>query len=51
MPSVLTLPDEASSIYWNGKDESGNDLQAGVYLYKLLVNGKTTQTKKLILMR
>jgi len=36
---------------WNGEDESGNVLKAGVYLYKLLVNGKTEETKKLIMMK
>jgi hypothetical protein len=39
------------TVMWDGKDEQGNDLKAGVYLYKLLVNGKTAETKKLILMR
>ena len=41
----------SKTLDWNGKDENGNDLQAGVYLYKLLMNGKTAQTKKLILMK
>jgi len=35
---------------WNGKDESGNELPAGVYLYKLFVDGKITETKKIILL-
>jgi len=51
LPSVMTQPDEAASIYWNGKDSNGNELKPGVYLYKLLVNGNTEETKKLILMR
>ena len=37
-------------LNWNGKDEHANDLQAGVYLYKLFVDGKITETKKLILL-
>ena len=41
----------SKTLDWNGKDENGNDLQAGVYLYKLLMNGKTAETKKLILMK
>ncbi len=41
----------SKTLDWNGKDENGNELQAGVYLYKLLVNGKTAETKKLILMK
>ncbi len=36
---------------WNGKDENGNKLQAGMYFYKLLVNGKTEEIKKLNLMK
>ncbi len=51
LPSVLAPEDETSSIYWNGKDENGNELQPGVYLYKLLVNGKIAETKKLILIK
>ena len=39
------------TFLWNGKDESGKNLSAGVYLYKLLINGKITETKKLILIR
>jgi len=39
------------TIMWDGKDEIGNNLQAGVYLYKLLVNGKLAETKRLILMK
>ncbi len=41
----------SKTLDWNGKDGNGNELQAGVYLYKLLVNGKTAETKKLILMK
>ena len=39
------------TIMWDGKDESGKELENGVYFYKLMVNGKTEETKKLILMR
>ena len=41
----------SKTLDWNGKDENGNELKAGVYLYKLLVNGKIEETKKLILMK
>ena len=37
--------------FWDGKDENGKTLSAGVYLYKLLINGKIAETKKLILMK
>jgi len=51
LPTVLTQPDEISHIYWNGKDSNGNELTPGVYFYNLLINGKTAETKKLILMK
>ena len=40
----------SKSVDWDGKDENGKDLQAGVYLYKLLINGQITTAKKLILL-
>ncbi len=39
------------TVMWDGKDEQGTELNNGVYLYRLLVNGKTAETKKLILMK
>jgi len=36
---------------WNGKDENGNELENGVYFYNLIVNGRTEEIKKLILMK
>lgn len=39
------------TVMWDGKDEQGKTLESGVYLYRLLVNGKTEATKKLILMK
>ena len=41
----------SKTVNWDGKDDSGNELSAGIYLYKLLVNDKTEETKKLILMQ
>ena len=41
----------SNTLDWNGKDEKGKNLQAGVYFYRLLVSGKTEETKKLILMK
>ncbi len=41
----------SKTLDWDGTDESGKNLQAGVYLYKLLVNGKTAETKKLIIIK
>jgi len=41
----------SKTLDWNGRDENGKTLSAGVYLYKLLINGKIAETKKLILMK
>ncbi len=51
LPQVMTQPDETAHIYWNGKNSNGKELTPGVYFYNLIVNGKTAETKKLILMR
>ncbi len=39
------------TIMWNGRDEQGKKLENGMYLYKLMINGRATETKKLILMK
>lgn len=49
LPKVWADADEKATVYWNGKDKNGNRLQSGIYFYKLLVNGKTYKTNKLIL--
>jgi len=45
------IPISKHTIMWNGKDEQGKKLENGVYFYNLIVNGKTEETKKLILMK
>jgi len=39
------------SIVWNGKNASGKKVSSGVYLYKLIVNGKTEAVKKCLLLK
>jgi len=51
LPEVMTQPDETAHVYWNGKDNNGKDLTPGVYFYNLIMNGKTIETKKLIIMK
>lgn len=51
LPQVMTQPDETAHIYWNGKNSNEKELTPGVYFYNLIVNGKTAETKKLILMK
>ena len=39
------------SIVWKGEDASGRKVGSGVYLYKLIVNGKTEAVKKCLLLK
>jgi len=52
--TVRTLVDEYSQstyekreVVWNGRDENGNVVTSGVYLYSLVVNGEV-ETKRMI---
>lgn len=52
---VRTLVDEyqhsgPKSVWWDGKDENGNQVSSGIYLYQIRV-GESTQTKKMVLVR
>ncbi|GAB4365567.1 MAG: hypothetical protein Kow0042_04880 [Calditrichia bacterium] len=39
------------SIYWDGKNDRGESVDSGVYLYQLKVGYEFSQTKKLLLLR
>ena len=39
------------NIVWNGKDASDRTVSSGLYFYKLKVNGKTIDTKKMMLLK
>lgn len=39
------------SIVWNGKDSAGRKVSSGLYFYKLKLNGKTIDTKKMMLLK
>ena len=39
------------SVIWNGDNESGQPISSGVYLYKLIINGKTESMKKCLLLK
>lgn len=50
-PSQHVTAEEIVSLNWNGKDDNDKNLPVGIYLYKLVVNGSTRDTKRIILMR
>jgi len=39
------------SINWNSKDDSGVIVASGIYFYKLIINGKTVNVRKCILLK
>lgn len=36
---------------WDGRDDSGDQVSSGVYLYRLEMDGKPLQIRKMVLMR
>jgi hypothetical protein len=53
---VATLLDEQlhagiHSLIWNGSNDHANRVASGVYIYRMLVDGKTTHSKKMILLK
>jgi len=42
---------DQSSIIWNGTDNSGKLVTSGVYLYQLLLDGKSTASRKMLLLK
>ena len=50
-PAQHVTADETISLSWDGKSDNGKTLPVGIYLYRLQVNGRTEQTKRIILMR
>jgi len=39
------------SIIWNGTDENNQPVSSGLYLYKLISNGKVIDTKKMLMLK
>jgi len=42
---------ELNSIYWSGDDSNGKPVSSGIYYYKLVVDDKVIDTKKMLLMK
>jgi len=40
-----------NSVTWQGKDETGTDVASGVYMYRLINNGRCVETKKMMLLK
>jgi hypothetical protein len=40
--------DDAGKFYWDGSDQSGNDLPAGAYFIRMTMDGKEVETRKLV---
>ncbi len=39
------------SVVWNGKDSNNKPVASGVYMYKMSVNGKTINAKKMLMVK
>jgi len=39
------------SVVWNGNDESGKPLNSGIYLYKLIIENKVMNSRKMLLIK
>ncbi|MEJ2055285.1 MAG: T9SS type A sorting domain-containing protein [Calditrichaceae bacterium] len=39
------------TVKWNGSNEFGQQAASGVYIYRMIVNGKSLENRKMILMR
>ena len=46
----ISIPNDQSSIIWNGTNENNDPVPSGIYFYKLS-SGEYTDVKKMILMR
>ena len=47
----IAYGDDEVKLTWDGRDENGVAQVTGIYLYQLKVNGKPSETKRLILLR
>jgi len=48
---ILEEKTGTNSVRWQGKDESGNAVASGIYLYRLINGGKTISANKMMLLK
>ncbi|MCF7814068.1 MAG: T9SS type A sorting domain-containing protein [Candidatus Cloacimonetes bacterium] len=48
---VLEETPGENSVVWKGKDENNKQVSSGVYFYRLINEGKTVRTRKMLLMK
>ena len=48
---IFSIFNNQSSIIWNGTNENDQHVSSGIYYYKLIVNNKVINTKKMVLMK
>ncbi|HPR17643.1 MAG TPA: PKD domain-containing protein [Candidatus Cloacimonadota bacterium] len=41
----------SKTVYWDGTNQTNNPVSSGIYYYKLVVDGKTVDTKKCMLLK
>jgi flagellar hook assembly protein FlgD len=39
---------DKGNFYWDGSDQNGNDLPAGVYFIRMTMDGKEVETVKVV---
>ncbi|OQX70612.1 MAG: hypothetical protein B6D62_04180 [Candidatus Cloacimonas sp. 4484_275] len=49
--SQFSIPNSQFSITWNGTDDFGKKVSAGIYLYELKLNNKAVATEKLLFIK
>jgi len=50
---ALELPEEqgANTVNWDGRNKQDNPVSSGVYLYRLVNNGKAVQSRKMMMLK
>ena len=47
----MTNDNDIGYANWDGRDEAGNAVSSGIYMYKMKAGGRYTSTKKMILLK